>query len=87
MRTFAGLAVLSLASLALAGCESSPPKSPAVANAKALTPPKYTPTGTRLATDHPESQPGLGVMSQGALQDAIGDHTGPGYNQDVPSPQ
>ena len=78
------------AMLALAACEASPPpKPPAVAQAKASAPPKYVETGTRLSTDHPQVYPGLGVMSQGALQDAIGDHTGPGYNQagPVPSPQ
>lgn len=79
-------AIILLSVLSLAACEAQP-KPAAVANAKALTPPKYTATGTRLSTDHPEAQPGLGVMSQGALQDAIGDHTGPGYNKDVPSPQ
>jgi len=71
--------------LCLAACEAAPqPKTPAVANAKASAPPKYVETGTRLSTDHPQAYPGLGVMSQGALQDAIGDHTGPGYNKDVP---
>ena len=84
MRLYAVIAALG--TLSLMACQDVP-KPPAVANAKALTPPKYTATGTRLSTDHPEAQPGLGVMSQGALQDAIGDHTGPGYNKDVPSPQ
>jgi len=78
-------AVLSLAAiLALSACQDAPPKSPqAAAAVRAAAPPKYVETGTRLGTDHPQVYPGLGVMSQGALQDAIGDHTGPGYNQDM----
>ena len=70
--------------LMLAACDSAPPvppKSPAVSQTKALAPPKYVETGSRLTTDHPTVYPGIGVMSQGALQDAEGDHTGPGYNQ------
>ena len=85
-RGFISLAAL----LALSACQDAPPKSPqAAAAVRAAAPPKYVETGTRLGTDHPQVYPGLGVMSQGALQDAIGDHTGPGYNQDGPnrSPQ
>jgi len=77
--------VLSLAAmLALSACQDAPPKSPqAAAAVRAAAPPKYVETGTRLGTDHPQVYPGIGTMSQGALQDAIGDHTGPGYNQDM----
>ena len=72
-----------LGALTLAACEAAPqpPKSPAAIDAKTAAPPKYVETGSRLTTDHPTVYPGIGVMSQGALQDAEGDHTGPGYNQ------
>jgi hypothetical protein len=81
MRLRAFIAILG--TLALAACETapSPPKTSATAQAKIAAPPKYIETGTRLTTDHPQVYPGIGVMSQGALQDAEGDHTGPGYNQ------
>jgi len=82
--------VISLAAiLVLSGCQDAPKSPQAAAAVRAAAPPKYVETGTRLGTDHPQVYPGLGVMSQGALQDAIGDHTGPGYNQDGPnrSPQ
>ena len=76
-----------LVALILAACQVQPPKSQAVSNAKTLEPPKYTQTGSRVPTDHPQVTPDVGVMSQGALQDATGDHTGPGYNQTIPNPQ
>lgn len=87
MQPIAPLLVLSVA-LCLASCAAQP-KPAAVANAKASAPPKYIETGTRITTDHPQVYPDLGVMSQSALQDAINDHTGPGYNQTgpIPSPQ
>ncbi|GEM_PF-5407354 len=79
LRTFIAI----VGALTLAGCEAAPPqpKSSAAVEAKTATPPKYVETGSRLTTDHPTVYPGIGVMSQGALQDAEGDHTGPGYNQ------
>lgn len=88
MKSIASFLVLS-AALSLAGCEASPQKPAAVAAAKASAPPKYIETGTRISTDHPQVYPDVGVMSQSALQDAINDHTGPGYNQagPIPSPQ
>ena len=81
MRFSACIAILG--ALTLVACEAAPqaPKSSAAVQAKALAPPKYIETGTRLTTDHPQVYPGIGVMSQSALQDAEGDHTGPGYNQ------
>ncbi len=85
MRRLSPLLVISLA-LILAACQDQP-KSPVVSNAKTLAPPKYTQTGSRVTTDHPIITPDVGVMSQGALQDATGDHTGPGYNQTSPNPQ
>jgi len=84
MRLSVGFTAIAL--MALAACQDQP-KSPAVSNAKALEPPKYTQTGSRVTTDHPLVTPDVGVMSQGALQDATGDHTGPGYNQTLPNPQ
>jgi len=75
---------ISLAALlALSACQDAPKSPQTAAAVRAAAPPKYVETGTRLGTDHPQVYPGLGVMSQGALQDAIGDHTGPGYNQDM----
>lgn len=88
MKPIAPILVLSVV-LCLAACEATPQKSAAVANAKAAAPPRYVETGSRISTDHPQVYPDLGVMSQSALQDAINDHTGPGYNQTgpIPSPQ
>jgi hypothetical protein len=80
---FASCFALLPAALLLAACEA-PPKPPAAQAAKAAAPPKYVETGSHLPTDHPQVYPDLGVMSQKALQDAVGDHTGPGYNQAVP---
>jgi hypothetical protein len=73
--------ILILVASCLASCAAQP-TAPAVVSARASAPPKYVETGTRIGTDHPQVYPDVGVMSQGALQDAIGDHTGPGYNQD-----
>ena len=86
MRPHAAIAVLGV--LTLAACQDAPKSSSAV-NARASAPPKYLETGSRIGTDHPQVHPDLGVMSQSALQDAINDHTGPGYNQiePIPSPQ
>ena len=69
--------------LLLAACES-PPQTPAAVAAKAAMPAKVTETGSRVPTDRPQVYPDIGVMSQKALQDAVGDHTGPGYNQATP---
>ena len=85
MRLHVAIAFLSI--LTLAACQDPAPTSMAANKAKALAPPKYLQTGSRVPTDHPVVTPDLGVMSQGALQDAIGDHTGPGYNQTTPNPQ
>jgi hypothetical protein len=89
MHPIASLLVLSAAASCLAACEASPQKPANLAAARASAPPKYIETGTRISTDHPQVYPDLGVMSQSALQDAINDHTGPGYNQTgpIPSPQ
>jgi hypothetical protein len=78
------IAVLGI--LSLAACQDAPKKPAAAATARAAAPPKYIETGSRVPTDHPQVYPDLGVMSQSALQDAIGDHTGPGYNQTGPNP-
>jgi hypothetical protein len=85
MRSLKPILALS-AALVVAGCES-PPDTPAAVTAKAAAAPRYVQTGTRLSTDHPQAYPGIGVMSQGALQDATGDHTGPGYDKDLLNPQ
>jgi len=83
MRTSVALSVS--CALLLSACQE-PPKPAGAINAKLSAPPRYLETGSRVPTDHPQISPDVGVMSQGALQDATGDHTGPGYNQDLSNP-